>query len=275
MTVNKQSMWDHSLLDPSSQRIPKPRGNKGVTMLMDKGLGSHSFADLLHTSADYIDYIKLGFGTTALYPLEVLQSKISMARASDVELYPGGSFFEAAYAQGKMEHYFEVLQALGFQTLEISDGTIDLMLKERSQAIKVARSQGFKVITECGKKLSGSKINCEEVKELLLHDLEYGAQAMIIEGRESGSNVGLYKATGELDQQELLQICEQIGKELLPFLIWEAPQRHQQISLIKHFGVHVNLGNIAAEEIYSLEALRRGLRSDTMLDLIKSQIFKL
>lgn len=261
--------WEKTLSDPSSIRLTKPRKHAGgVTMLMDKGLGLSQYSDLLETASDYIDFIKLGFGTSALYPPPVLLKKISLAEELEVELYPGGSFFEIAWVQDRLDHYLEALQAWGFKTLEISDGTINLSLQDRAYAIKKACSYGFHVLTECGKKISGSRVSGLEIKETLLHDLEYGAQFMIVEGRESGTNVGLYNSAGELDKEEVLSIQEHLGEELFSYLIWEAPQKQQQTDLIKHFGVNVNLGNIHPEEIFSVEALRRGLRSDTMQHIL-------
>jgi phosphosulfolactate synthase len=47
-------------------------------------------------------------------------------------------------------------------------------------------------------------------------------------------------------------------------LLFEAPQKAQQVWFIKQFGVNVNLGNIPPDEVIALETLRLGLRADTL-----------
>jgi len=258
----QQGTWINSLRDPSACRVGKPR-TYGITMILDKGLGIRHFTDLIETSADHIDYIKLGFGTAALYPPTVLEKKLSLAIEHDLRLYPGGTFFEVAYLQGKVDSYFEQIKQWGFETVEISDGTITLSRQERDYFIEKAKDFGFEVITECGKKIQGSSLELMEITDCLFQDLHAGAKYMIVEGRESGENVGLYNSSGEIDKDVLTQIQESF-KNHLPSLIWETPKKQQQAAFIQAFGPNINLGNIAADEVFALEALRRGLRSDTM-----------
>lgn len=261
MINHTQISWNESFIDPSTTRIMKPR-REGITMIIDKGLGLSSFLDVLQTSAAHVDFIKLGFGTSVLYPQSILMDKIKLANEYQVSLYPGGTFFEVAFTQEKVIEYFQNLIQWGFDTVEISDGSISLSHQERSSAICLAKELGLQVITECGKKMSGSTIDLFQVQETLEHDLLNGAQYMIIEGRESGENVGIYNAEGIADEGLIQSIKGTLGV-LTGSLIWEAPQKSQQIALLELFGTNVNLGNIAPQEIYSLESLRRGLRSDT------------
>lgn len=262
MSIQKMNnSWSPSFIDPSATRFCKPR-HTGVTMVMDKGLGLTQFTDLLQTTSEYIDFIKLGFGTSALYPPAILHEKIQRAQQHQVTVYPGGTFFELAYVQGKMEEYFAKAQEWGFDTVEISDGSIHLTRAERDAAILTAKKIGLHVISECGKKASGSSIEEEEMKHTLTRDLECGAKYMLIEGRESGNNVGIYDANGQIDARFIHKIKQTLG-DFKDVLIWEAPQKHQQVTLIKSFGTNVNLGNIPPQEVFSLESLRRGLRSDT------------
>ena len=119
-------IWEHRLQDPSLSRKKKPRSG-GLTMVIDKGMGISAFRDLLELAADYIDFIKLGFGTTILTPAHLLKEKLRLSESFGVHLYPGGTFFEVAYIQDGMNHYFETLFRIGFQWLEISDGTFDCL----------------------------------------------------------------------------------------------------------------------------------------------------
>jgi phosphosulfolactate synthase len=258
----QQEIWVNSLTDPSECRLLKPR-KMGITMVMDKGLGIRQFKDLLETSSAYIDFIKLGFGTVALYPTAILKQKIRLARDYEITLYPGGTFFEVAYLQHKVSEYLYKMIDLGFDTVEISDGTITLSRAERNQFIEQATKLGLSVITECGKKLSGSSLELTEIEETLEFDLNAGAMYMIIEGRESGENVGIYDASGEINDL-LIRKLQQNLEEYAMHIIWETPKKDQQTTFILSCGPNTNLGNVSPEDIYSVEALRRGLRSDTL-----------
>lgn len=66
---------------------------------------------------------------------------------------PGGTLFEVAYLKNKLDKYFEEAKDLGFEFIEISDGSINLSLDERSEIIENAIDEGFKVISEIGKKI--------------------------------------------------------------------------------------------------------------------------
>lgn len=255
-------IWNDGLMDPSGVRLMKPR-SQGMTMVIDKGLGISAFSDLLSLSSPYIDFIKLGFGTSALYPPPILQKKIHIAQERGINLYPGGTFFEVAYQQHEITSYFESLRNLGFDYVEISDGTITLTHKKRCQLIAEAISRGFQVITECGKKVNGFVLSVDELEDTLYSDLECGATYVIVEGRETGKNAGIYNIDGDLDEDFLKEIKIRISSDLLPRLIWEAPLKKQQVCLIESFGRNVNIGNIPGLEVFSLECLRRGLRSDT------------
>ncbi|HHT47921.1 MAG TPA: phosphosulfolactate synthase [Firmicutes bacterium] len=242
-------------------RCGKPR-QTGCTMLLDKRLGLSETRDLLELAGDYIDIIKLTFGTSALYPEAVLREKIKLIRSYEVDVYPGGTLFEIAFWQNKMESYLEYAADIGFTGIEVSDGTITLSAKERRQAIQTAKAYGFKVVTEVGKK-NGAPLSILRMQQIIADDLEHGAHKVIIEGRESGKAVGIFDQNGKVKEAEMEALVH-----VLPnpesVLIWEAPLKCQQVTLIKRFGPNVNLGNIAPEEVLAVEALRRGLRGDTL-----------
>lgn len=147
--------WPQKMIDPSGIRQSKPR-TAGCTMILDKGLGLSAFRDLVSTAGDYIDWIKLGFGTPALTPIPILREKLAIAQSREVILYPGGTMFEVAHAQDQVERYFSALVELGFTYMEISDGTVELSRKKRDHYIRAALSNGLNVITEIGKKADGS-----------------------------------------------------------------------------------------------------------------------
>ncbi|MGG1571731.1 phosphosulfolactate synthase [Fictibacillus sp. NRS-1165] len=250
------------LIDPSGERVSKSE-ERGLTMLIDKGICLALFQEHLQFIGPFVDYVKLGFGTTVLYPPEVLQKKLLLAKKKNIILYPGGTLFEIASYKGVLKEYFDYLQKMGFDHIEISDGTIELPARRRQKMIKRAVSEGFTVITECGKKAIGSHFEVEELERTLYSDLECGAANVIVEGRESGKNVGIFNEQGLIDKQFLLDIQETIPTNMRKYLIWEAPQKNQQIELIHFWGRNVNVGNVQFEDACNLECLRRGLRFDT------------
>ena len=231
-------------------------------MLLDKSLGITQTRDLLELACDYIDMIKLTFGTSALYPEALLRDKIKLIRFYGVDVYPGGTLFEIAFWQGRLDAFLRRAIELGFTGIEISDGTIPLNTQERRRAIQQAKAYGFKVVTEVGKK-NGAPIPILRMQQIIADDLEQGADRVIIEGRESGKGVGIFDKEGKVKEEEVEALVHGLPS-LEPYLIWEAPLKSQQVSLIKRFGPNVNLGNVAPEESLALEALRCGLRGDTL-----------
>ncbi len=239
----------------------KPR-QTGCTMLLDKGMGLTETRDLLELACDYIDMIKLTCGTSALYPEQLLREKIRLIRFYGIDVFPGGTLFEIAIWQRQLEPFLQQAAQLGFNGIEISDGTIPLSTQERRQAIQRAKTYGFKVVTEVGKK-NGTPLPLWRMQQTIVDDLEHGADRVIIEGRESGKGVGFYDKDGNIKENDMETFISGLPS-LESYIIWEAPLKNQQVSLIKRFGPNVNLGNIAPHEALALEALRCGLRGDTL-----------
>ena len=257
----EKGAWHDIIQLPLGNRAQKPRHN-GLTMVIDKGLGLQETKDLLELAGDDIDFLKLGFGTAAFYPQELLKEKIKLAQGYDVEVYPGGTFLEAAQFQGRAACFLDRVKELGFGFVEVSDGTIMLELQERKRLIKMALERGLQVLTEVGKKDSKARISIEGLSEQVEKDLELGAYKVIMEGRESGMDIGLYDEKGRLIENKY----EQFANKLMSSddIIWEAPLKNQQFDFIVKMGCDVNLGNIASDEVFALEALRTGLRGDTL-----------
>src|SRR5690554_972965 len=160
MKYTARAGWHPLLQDPSGQRQSKPR-TVGRTMVIDKGLGLQAFEDFLAISSPYVDMVKLGFGTSPLYPLSLLQQKIDIAKSYQVIIYPGGTFLEVAVQHDEIDAYFEMIGTLGFTGIEVSDGTIEMSRELRNQLIERGRMMGLTVLSEYGKKLLGSQIEIE------------------------------------------------------------------------------------------------------------------
>jgi phosphosulfolactate synthase len=256
-----QRPWDSILSDPLPGRNAKPR-ICGLSMLIDKGLGIRQTLDLAELAGPYIDFLKLGFGTSTLYPKSFLQNKINILREYDIHVYPGGTLLEAAVIQGRWFEFMQSAKKIGFTAIEVSDGTITMDKEMRRKLIQEARNLGFLVLSEVGKKEEDVHLPIEEQIELIERDLDAGVFKVIIEGRESGKSVGIYEANGSLRKDDIDRLVEKLNSP--DCLIWEAPLIKQQEELISKFGPNVNFGNIAPSEIVSVECLRRGLRSDTL-----------
>ncbi|MFD0695007.1 phosphosulfolactate synthase [Paenibacillus sp. GCM10027628] len=261
MEVTSHLKWNPVLADPTGRRQAKPR-TLGKTMVIDKGLGLNAFEDLLSTSGDHLDMIKIGFGTSPLYPQQLLKTKIDMAKAAGICIYPGGTFLEVAIAQDAVPSFFDMVIALGFNGLEVSDGTIEVTRRLRNELILRGLNEGLQVITEYGKKGWGSSIELEELIETVTIDAQFGAELITIEARESGMGVGIFDTQGNCKDEELQKVLSAIPGQHL--LLWEAPLKNQQVHLMQLLGPDIHLGNISTHDIISLEALRRGLRSDTL-----------
>lgn len=146
--------------------------------------------------------------------------------------------------------------------IEVSDGTISLSPDQRLELIGLAKAAGFEVITEVGKKDAASELDPEEALAQIRADLEAGASKVILEGRESGAGAGIYDKSGRLKAGPMELIFSGVADSTR--LMWEAPLKAQQEEFIGRFGPNVNLGNIAPSDVLALEALRTGLRGDTL-----------
>lgn len=261
MVEDSQKRWCLDLEDPLKGRLNKPR-DKGLTMVLDKGLGITALKDLLDIAGEYIDFLKFSFGTSLIYPSSILKEKIKMVLKRGIDVYPGGTLFEIAVVQKRLNEFLFRAKQLGFSAIEVSNGTIDLPEKLRNEVIYKANSLGFKVLTEVGKKDRQQSLTLDEMKEQIKEDIDAGAHKIIIEGRESGKDISIYQEDGSIEMEMLegILLATQGNEDII---IWEAPLKKQQVTFIQELGPNVNLGNVKTGEIIALEALRRGLRGDT------------
>ena len=246
----------------SPKRIEKPR-NIGVTMVLDKGLGFNTAKDLMALSGEYVDYVKFGWGTISIHDRKIIQEKIDMYHDYEIHAYPGGTLFELAYMKDKISEYYAEAHSLGFDTIEISNGSLDINDEEKQRFISEACDEGFHVISEVGKKdpKLDASISLEDRVRVVKEELAAGSDYVIIEAREGGKNVGIFDSKGKVMASDAEYLIDNLPQENV---IWEAPQKDQQIYFILNVGQNVNLGNISSDEITSLETLRRGLRGDTI-----------
>lgn len=237
------------------ERTSKPR-SFGLTMVMDKGLSVSEAKNFLEVAGPHVDIVKLGFGTSFVTPN--LREKIEVYKNAGMNVYFGGTLFEAFLIRNQFEDYLSVCKDYGISYMEVSDGSITIPHAEKCGYIEKMTKYGT-VLSEVGSKDAAHIIPPYKWIELMRAELEAGSTYVIAEAREAG-NVGIYRGSGEVREGLVQEILTQIPAEKI---IWEAPQKAQQLYFLELVGCNVNLGNIAPNEVIPLEAMRIGLRGDT------------
>jgi len=241
-------------------RSPKPR-EQGLTHVMDKGLNLREIEGLFDTAGDYVDVVKLGWGTS--YVTQNLEKKIALYRSFDTPIVCGGTLFEAVVVRGKIDEYKRWLTEQRFSHVEISDGAIELE-RERKLELIADFARDFTVLSEVGSKDAEVNFAPYLWVEWIKEELEAGAWKVITEAREGGT-AGIFRPTGEMRTGLVDEIAHEIA---LDDLLFEAPTKASQAWFVKQFGPEVNLGNIAPQEVIPLETLRLGLRADTLKEIL-------
>ena len=245
------------------QRMLKPR-DTGITMVMDKGASLRHAEDLIDTASDFVDYIKLGFGTSII--TKQLKEKIKLYKNAGIKVYVGGTLFEAFIVRNLFEEYKKFISELGLECAEVSDGSITISHEEKCSYINNL-SKNFLVLSEVGSKEEGVLIHPARWIKMMQHELNAGATKVIAEARESG-NVGIFHRNGSA---HIVLINRIVSKIKLENIIWETPIKSQQVYFLKLFGSNVNLGNIGIDDVIPLETLRLGLRGDTFFSFLKKE----
>lgn len=239
-------------------RSAKPR-TSGWTHMLDKGLPEAMLASVLDIGGAYLDIIKFGWGTAYVTPQHVAAAKVARCLEAGVHVSPGGTLFELAVSQDRVAQFATWAGRIGFDTIEISDGTVDLGPARRRKLIRDL-SVDFQVVAEVGCKDGAVDVDPSVWADLMLEDLDSGCAYVIAEGRESGT-VGVYDAAGKPRGELIDIVIERVPAERI---IFEAPTKAQQAWFVERLGAEANIGNVAPEDVIGLETLRRGLRADTV-----------
>ena len=246
------------------ERTNNPR-DIGLTMMMDKGLSIGQLEDFLETSSDYTDVVKFGFGTALVS--KNIKEKIKLLKASNIKPYFGGTLFELYYVRGQMDDYFRLVDQMGLDLIEISDGSIVLDHDEKCELIH-KYSSNYSVLSEVGSKEEGILVSPSKWIKMMSNELEAGSWKVIAEGRESGS-VGIFRPNGSPHKLLINMIISKIDPLKI---LWESPTKKQQSWFINLFDQNVNLGNIAPNDVLPLETLRLGLRGDTFFNFLPKDV---
>ena len=232
-------------------------------MVLDKGLGLETAESLMNISGEYVDYLKFGWGTSIVHEQDIIKAKVRMYKDHDITPYTGGTLFELAYMNNKLEEFFTEAHDLGFPAIEISDGSTNINHDDKLDCIKRAKQEGFEVLSEVGKKNPelDKELTLEERIRYMQDELDAGSSLVIVEAREGGKNIGIFDKAGNAKEDEIDVILDKINPNKI---LWEAPNKDQQVFFILKLGNTVNLGNVSSDDITSLETLRQGLRGDTV-----------
>ena len=236
-------------------RASKPR-EEGLTMVMDKGLSLNEAENMVALKSELTDIVKLGFGTSLL--TRFIDKKINLYQKSGMMVYTGGTLFEAFVIRNQFDDFCKLMDKLKLEMVEVSDGSISINHDVKCEYIQKL-SKNFKVISEIGSKDESIILDDSQWISFMKKELEAGSWKVIAEAREGG-NVGMFDPNGNIKKDLIDKITSYISVDKI---LWEAPQKKQQVWFINSFGANVNLGNISPNDIISLECLRLGLRGDT------------
>jgi len=249
------------------ERTTKPR-ESGINMVMDKGYSLRQAENLVDTCGELIDVLKLGFGTSMI--TKNLKEKVKIYQAAGAKVYVGGTLFEAFLIRGKFDDYCRYVDKFGLDMAEVSDGSIILPHDRKCHYISELARRGVTVLSEVGSKEEGILISPSKWIRMMQNELEAGSWKVIAEARESGT-VGIFRPNGSVHTSLVNKIIAKVPKEKI---IWETPQKRQQVWFVELFGANVNLGNIAPESVIPLETLRLGLRGDTFFNFLPENLKK-
>jgi phosphosulfolactate synthase len=244
-------------------RSTKPR-KEGLTHVIDKGLDLRQIEGLFETAGEYVDIVKFGWGTS--YVTQNLDAKIALYRSLSVPLVCGGTLFEAVVGRDRLDEYRAWLVQKGFTHVEVSDGSIDLPHGRKLELI-ADLAKDFVVMSEVGSKNADVVYAPYQWVDWMKDELAAGAWKVITEAREGGT-AGIFRPTGEMRTGLIDEIVHGIN---VADIIFEAPKEAAQAWFVCRFGPEVNLGNIPPEEVIPLETLRRGLRSDTLKEILLNE----
>ena len=249
-------------LDGVPARPAKPR-EEGLTHMLDKGLAPRQVEDVLEGASEYIDLAKLGWGTAAVTP--GVEAKMDLYHDAGIPMYFGGTLFEAYHLRDALGEYRRLMERTGVEHLEVSDGTLPMSHAEKLRCIRHFDEAGFTVLSEVGSKEKGEVMPPYQWVRYIQAELDAGSWKVICESRETGT-AGIFRPNGAIRAGLVDEIVDLVDQKRVLF---EAPNKPQQVWLIRHLGPNVNLGNIAPEEVIPLETLRLGLRGDTLFEFFK------
>jgi phosphosulfolactate synthase len=231
-----------------------------LTTPFDPGYDPCTLESHLDQSAHLMAGLKISMACWIIADESATRRKVAAARAHHVSVCTGGGPFEVAVAQGKLEAYLDLCADIGVSRIECGEGFTELKRKPR-EIVNLAQERGLEVQYEMGKKHEGP-FSTESLEESIASGhawLDAGALELVVEARESASEVGLFGNDASLNAAFADRFADEFG---LDVAVFEAPNKPSQFALLEHFGNRVRLSNVRLEELLRVEIFRRGLHSD-------------
>ena len=230
------------------------------TSPFDPGYDPATLISHLEQSSHLISSLKISMACWMVANESATREKVRAARRLKVPVCTGGGPFEIAVAFGKLPEFLDLCADIGATHIEAGAGFTNMQMKPR-EVVRLASERGLGVQFEVGEKHGGT-FTSDVVQQLVNRGREWldaGALRIVVEGRESAQDVGLFDEKGQLQPKFAEKFIEAFGMERAVF---EAPNKPSQFALLNHFGPKVHLSNVRIEELLRVEIYRRGLHSD-------------
>ena len=231
-----------------------------LTSPFDPGYDPVTLESHLEQSKHLISSLKISMACWQVANETATRRKVTAARRLNIPVCTGGGPFEVGVYFGKLAHYLDLCADIGVTSIEAGAGFIENVL-DPTEVIQLASDRGLTVQFEIGDKHGGTFTE-DVVQELVDQGkrwLDAGAKKIVVEGRESAQDVGLFDGKGKLNASFAERFVEAYGMERT---IFESPNKPSQFALLNHFGPLVQLSNVRLEELLRVEIYRRGLHSD-------------
>lgn len=231
-----------------------------LTSPFDPGYDPATFESHLEQSAHLMRSVKISMACWMVANESATRRKLLAARRFGVPAVTGGGPFEVAAAQRRLPEYLDLCAALGVVRVECGEGFTELALPPRA-VVREAHERGLRVQYEIGKKHEGpfTWATLEDAVRRGGEWVDAGAEALVVEARESARDVGAFDGEGRLNTAFVDRFAAAFGLQTVMF---EAPNKPSQFAFLDHFGPRVQLCNVRLEELLRVEIYRRGLHSD-------------
>lgn len=232
----------------------KPR-RRGITIANDRRLSHEHTRSLIEVAGDVLDFVKMPdhYGLILRFSEAWLREKIALYHDADILTTVGGSLYEVAAVQNKVEPFMQRAADLGFAGVEVSEDIIDPQPRAtRAAHIKLGRSLGLHVFTEIGRKFPDGPFDPDDAVELAQSDLDAGSAMVVVE------NSDIIRILEE-KSDSLHRFVERMPADKLIFEV--GPHERMRVTrwLLEEFGPEVNLENIEIEDASATAAMRAGL----------------
>ena len=136
-------------LDRDSGRSQKPR-KTGITMILIEDVVNYG-PDYVAPFQGLVDRVKL-LDFLWHHDMTILEKAVNSYREMGMSVAPGGTHFEVAKSQGRLNEYLDLLRDLGFNEVEVENHAGVSSMEEMKDEVKLFKDAGFQVIGEIGKK---------------------------------------------------------------------------------------------------------------------------